>query len=91
MPTLLVLLEWIKLKFQLWQDSAALNRLKVVNALAHNLTYAIMTFTSCQAAVAAQHCLADGRGLGLWTTSDDISITPLADVAPFHICPKGMY
>jgi hypothetical protein len=87
MPTLLVLLEWIKLKFQLWKDSAALNKLKVVDAVARDSTYAVVTFTSRQAAVAARHCLADGRGVGLWTTSDDIPIPPLADAAPFQICP----
>lgn len=87
MFTSLDLLEWIKLKFQLWRDSAALNTSKVVEALARDSTYAVVTFTSRQAAVAARHCLADGRGVGLWTTYDDIPIPPLADAAPFQVCP----
>lgn len=60
---------------------------RVVDTLARESSYAVVTFTSRQAALAARHCLADGRGLGRWTATDYIPIPPLADAAPFSICP----
>ena len=54
-----------------------------VNTLARESSYAVVTFTSRQAAVAARACLADGRGAGRWLTLKDIPIPPLADAAPF--------
>jgi hypothetical protein len=50
-----------------------------VDKLARDSTYAVVTFTSRQAAVAARHCLADARGGGRWTTVSEIPIAPLAD------------
>lgn len=44
-------------------------------------SYAIVTFTSRQAAVAARHCLADGRGTDRWISSPELPIPPLADAA----------
>jgi hypothetical protein len=56
----------------------------VVN-LARESTYAVLTFTSRQAAVAARSCLADGRGAGRWMTLKEIPIPPLSDAAPGDI------
>ena len=44
-------------------------------------TYAVVTFTSRQAAVAARQCLADGRATGRWRTGHELPIPPLADAA----------
>jgi Calcium-dependent channel, 7TM region, putative phosphate/Late exocytosis, associated with Golgi transport len=54
-----------------------------VNSLARESSYAVITFTSRQAAVAARACLADGRGANRWMTLKEIPIPPLADAAPF--------
>lgn len=45
-------------------------------------SYAVVTFTSRQAAIAARQCLADGRGVHRWSQVDDIPIAPLADSPP---------
>jgi len=50
-----------------------------VDSVARDSTYAIVTFTSRQAAVAARKCLADGRGGERWLSVHDIPIPPLAD------------
>jgi hypothetical protein len=50
-----------------------------------NNTYAVVTFTSRQAAIAARQCLADGSGLGNWKAVEDIPIPPLADAEPYNI------
>jgi hypothetical protein len=86
-PTSLNLFGWIKKQFHVWRDSAAHNTSKVVDAVARDSTHAIVTFTSRQAAVAARHCLADGRAVGRWTSANEIPVPPLADAAPFAICP----
>ena len=44
-------------------------------------SYAVVTFTSRQAAVAARHCLPDGRGTERWISYPDLPIPPLADAA----------
>lgn len=53
----------------------------VVENFASESTYAIVTFTSRQAAIAARHCLADGRGTKRWRPVEDIPVPPLADAA----------
>lgn len=54
----------------------------VVTALSHP-SYAVITFTSRQAAIAARQCLADGGGVNnSWQQIDDIPIPPLADAPP---------
>ena len=53
----------------------------VVNNLARENTVAVVTFTSRQAAVAARHCLADGRGAQRWVADDSLPVPPLADAA----------
>jgi hypothetical protein len=50
--------------------------------MARESTYAVITFTSRQAAVAARSCLADGRAAGRWNTLRELPIPPLADSAP---------
>ncbi len=53
----------------------------VVEDFASESTFAVVTFTSRQAAIAARHCLADGRGTQRWTPVEDIPVPPLADAA----------
>jgi hypothetical protein len=48
-------------------------------------SYAVVTFTSRQAAIAARQCLADGTGLDRWREVDVIPIAPLADSPPWNI------
>ena len=77
----------IKKMFDDWRKAAANTTDRVVDTLARESSYAVVTFTSRQAAVAARHCLADGRGVGRWIAADNIPVPPLADAAPFSICP----
>jgi len=58
---------------------------KVTSKLAKDSTYAVVTFSSRQAAVAARHCLADGRGVERWLEVDTVPVAPLADAAPCDI------
>ena len=51
---------------------------KVVDELARETTFAVVTFTNRQAAVAARHSLADGRGSNRWLAVDGIPTPPLA-------------
>jgi len=48
-------------------------------------TYAVVTFSSRQAAIAARQCLADGSATNVWRQVDDIPIPPLADAPPRNI------
>jgi len=68
-------------------DSKGFAGKNIIDALSRETTYAIVTFTSRQAACAARQCLADGRALDRWTTYEEIPISPLADAAPFALCP----
>ena len=52
-----------------------------VDDLARESTCAVVTFTSRQAAVAARHCIADGRGQSRWLTVEEVPVPPLADAA----------
>jgi hypothetical protein len=56
----------------------------VTNILEHP-TYAVITFTSRQAAIAARQCLADGGGLDRWVEIEELPIAPLADAPPWDI------
>ena len=56
-----------------------------VTALDHP-SYAVITFSSRQAAIAARQCLADGGTNNSWQQIDDIPIPPLADAPPRNIC-----
>ena len=53
--------------------------------LAGESTFAVVTFTSRQAAVAARHCLADSRGTNRWNTVSEIPSPPLADAPVFNL------
>ena len=55
-----------------------------VTALDHP-TYAVVTFTSRQAAIAARQSLADGGATNTWKQVDDIPIPPLADAPPRNL------
>jgi hypothetical protein len=57
-----------------------------VEDLARESTYAVVTFTSRQAAVAARNCMADGRGVDRWVAMSDIPIAPLADASSCDPC-----
>ena len=52
-------------------------------------TYAVVTLTSRQAAIAARQCLSDGSGLNAWREEEDIPIPPLADSAPCSLDCRG--
>ena len=45
-------------------------------------SFAVVTFTNRQAAVAARHCLADGRGEHMWEAQQALPLPPLADSVP---------
>lgn len=57
----------------------------IASSLAKHSTYAVVTFSSRQAAVAARHCLADGRGQHRWLSLETVPVPPLADAAPCDI------
>ena len=52
---------------------------EIIDDLVRDSSYAVVTFTSRQAAVAARHCLADSRGHDRWVTVGEIPSPPLAD------------
>mgnify|MGYP007080232291 CR=1 FL=1 len=52
---------------------------KMADVTARDSTYAIVTFTSRQAAIAARRCLADGRGAKSFNALKAIPVPPLAD------------
>lgn len=56
----------------------------LVDDLVKDSSYAVVTFTSRQAAVAARHCLADSRGHDRWITVNEIPSPPLADAPAFN-------
>ena len=58
---------------------------QAVDNVARDSTWAVVTFTSRQAAVAARNCLADGRGAERWVTMKLIPTPPLADAAAFDL------
>lgn len=57
----------------------------LVDDLVRDSSYAVVTFTSRQAAVAARHCLADSRGNDRWKTVQDVPSPPLADAPVFQM------
>ena len=46
----------------------------ITSKLAKDSTYAVVTFSSRQAAVAARHCLADGRGVQRWLSVETVPV-----------------
>lgn len=71
---------WHKMRFPFKRTIDAVDEIKSTT------TFAVVTFTSRQAAVAARHCLADGRGVGRWIPVEDIPVPPLADAAVCDFC-----
>jgi hypothetical protein len=65
------------------RDNSDLKKLKILN-LQHP-TYAVVTLTSRQAAVAARQCLADGSGIDNWVEIEELPVAPLADAPPWDI------
>lgn len=59
---------------------------EVADVQARDSTFAVVTFTSRQAAIAARKCLSDGRGAGRWRTLEEVPTPPLADASAFNIC-----
>lgn len=57
----------------------------VLSKIAKSESYAVVTFTSRQAAIAARQCLSDGSGLEGWREVDKIPVPPLADAVPWNI------
>ncbi|KAG7368157.1 protein of unknown function DUF221-domain containing protein [Nitzschia inconspicua] len=64
--------------------TTALQTSDIVDDLASESHYAVVTFTSRQAAAAARHCLADSRGADRWDVLHDIPSPPLADAPVFN-------
>ena len=52
-------------------------------------SYAVITFTSRQAAIIARQCLADGEAINHWKQVDGIPTFPLADAPPLMCYPRG--
>ena len=48
-------------------------------------SYAVVTFTSRQAAATARGCSIDGRGSARWCVVQDLPVSPLSDAAPLDI------
>ena len=59
---------------------------EIVDVTARDSTFAVVTFTSRQAAIAARHCLADARGSSSLRTIEAMPVAPLADAAALNIC-----
>lgn len=57
----------------------------IFSRITRHESYAVVTFTSRQAAIAARQCLSDGSGLDGWREVDRIPIPPLADAVPWNI------
>ena len=58
---------------------------EMTDVMARESTYAVVTFTSRQAAIAARRCLADGRGADSFKTMNSLPVPPLADSAAFNV------
>ena len=71
---------WKQVKFPFKKTIDAVDEFKSTS------TFAVVTFTSRQAAVAARHCLSDGRGVGRWIPVEDIPVPPLADASVCDFC-----
>lgn len=63
-----------------WRTNKAL-----VESLSRDSTFAVVTFTSRQAAIAARHCLSDGRASNRWLTLEELPIPPLADAPSCNV------
>jgi hypothetical protein len=57
----------------------------LVSSVVDQHTYAVVTFTSRQAAIAARQCMTDGSGLGRWEEVEDLPVPPLANSPPWDL------
>lgn len=69
---------------QLTSQKEVVRTKKGASLLSHP-TYAVVTFTSRQAAIAARQCMTDGGGLDRWSKIDELPVPPLADAPPRDI------
>ena len=79
---------WFRRYFALVKSWCFRTTKNTVDELARESTFAVITFTSRQSAVAARRCLADARGDHRWAAVDYLPIPPLADAASmdFRTC-----
>lgn len=56
------------------ESDPTLKKGNIVSSMVDHHTYAVVTFTSRQAAIAARQCMADGSGLGRWEELDEVCI-----------------
>ena len=70
--------------FKLFSQSAKQTGNKIIQVLNHP-SYAVVTFTSRQAAIAARQCMIDGKAKRAWKQIENIPMTPLADAPPMNI------
>jgi len=68
-----------------WTHVVGLNAPRAVDEFVRDSSYAVVTFTSRQAAVAARSCLSDSRGNDRWITFSEIPSPPLADAPVFNM------
>ena len=68
-----------------WTYCTSMKPPELVDELVRDSSYAVITFTSRQAAVAARHCLSDSRGHNRWNTVSEIPSPPLADAPIFNM------
>lgn len=80
-PTFLSLFGQTKEKASTITTWAKKQSAAAIDDISRESTYAVITFTSRQAAVAARQCLADGRAADRWVSLASIPIPPLADAA----------
>lgn len=67
-------------------ESVPTKRGSIIGGVVDRHIYAVVTFTSRQAAIAGRQCMSDGSGLGRWEEIGDLPIPPLADSSPWDIC-----
>jgi len=73
---------------RLWDSIASFARKKsdkISDRRQSNSTYAVVTFTNRQAALAARHLVADGRGANRWIAVETLPVPPLSDSASCDI------
>ena len=56
------------------EEDPTLKKGNIVSSVVDYHTYAVVTFTSRQAAIAARQCMADGSGLGRWEELEEVCI-----------------
>ena len=62
-----------------WTRFKSRNNL-LTQKIAKDSTYAVVTFSSRQAAVAARHCIADGRGVHRWLSLETVPVVSILSI-----------